>query len=231
MLFFCCTCVIVYCALNRCWCVMCCTFVNVVGFMLYSCGHLSLYFMLYMYKCVSHWTGVVVSCCVSCCSGVIVGHVQQMWLWLCHAVFHVQVWLCHAVFHVVQVWFVMLCFMLYRHGCVMLNRCDWLCHTVCFDVQVWLWVGVMCHAVCVCTGAGMGPVSGLHTQFWQHVLQDLDRAPVDHHQEEGPQGNAALALLSNSPPPPPSVFDQTSRYHFKSMICHDVREHWQDSNQ
>ena len=74
----------------------------------------------------------------------------------------------------------------------------------------------------------MGPVSGLHTQFRQHVLQDLDRAPVDHHQEEGPQGNVALALLSTSPPSPPNpnpLFDQTFRDHFKSMICQDVREH------
>ena len=62
----------------------------------------------------------------------------------------------------------------------------------------------MCRGVCVCTGASMGPVSGLHTQFRQHVLQDLDRAPADHHQEEGPQGNVALALLSTSPPPPPT---------------------------
>ena len=89
----------------------------------------------------------------------------------------------------------------------------------------------MCHAVCVCTGASMGPVGGLHTQFWQHVLQDLDRAPVDHHQEEGPQGNVALALLSTSPPPPHSLFDQTSWDHFKSMICQDVKEHLQDCNQ
>lgn len=74
--------------LHMCDCVLCSKQV-LVSDVLYSCdcggfyavqlwSPVTLCFMLYRYPCVSHWTGVVVSCCVLCCSGVVVGHVQQM---------------------------------------------------------------------------------------------------------------------------------------------------------
>ena len=219
ILFFCCTCVIVYCALNRCWCVMCCTVVIVGGFhavQLWS--PVTLYFMLYRYKCVTlDRCGCVRLCFV---------------LFRCGCGSCSTDYGCDMLCFMYRCGCVMLCFMLYRRGCVMLNRCDSGCVILCALMYrcdcgwvscVMLFVFVQVRAWVLSVGFTLS-FGSMFSKIWT-VHQLTTTRKKDH--------KVTLPLLCSVllPPPPPSLFDQTSRGHFKSMICQDVKEHLQDCNQ